>query len=146
MDARCSWVAGFDGVAGVGASEVRSGTAGGLGDTHRGDSGIRGEGGIKARGELGCDEPGHVLGGGVEIGKWRGVVEVGVVEGRDNLREDALEGVKVAEEAVLVEVFAGDGGGDPPVVPMDGLAHAAQQDGVGGAELGFDFDFEHGEG
>ncbi len=68
---------------------------------------------------------GDVFGGGVELVEGWGFVEVGVVEGGDDLVEVGFEFVEVEEEAVGVEGWAFNGDGDAPVVAVEGFAGAA---------------------
>jgi hypothetical protein len=79
---------------------------------------------------------------GAEVG---GFVQILVIEPRSDGEELAFDNMKVTEEAVGVELRTPEDGGDPPVVPVEGLGHAGDADGVGGAELGLDGDLVHGE-
>ena len=123
--------------AGVGGEAV-----GGFGDADGVDSGGSNFG-IELIGELVGDVFGEVFGGGVEEGwggKGRNLVEVVVGEGVADLFEGVFEEVEVAEEAFLIELGSGDGGGGFEVVAVGWFLGAVEDDGVGGAELVGDLD------
>ena len=100
--------------------------------------------GGQTRGELSADPPGDALGGGVDlaVGEWLLLVQVGVVERRDDGLQVGLKVVEVHDGLHGVEVFASDGGADGPVVAVYGFAGTiGQSKGVGGGEGVFDGDF-----
>lgn len=90
------------------------------------------------------DVPGDVFRRGVHLVKRFGFIEVGGVESLCDCFEGGLDGVKVAEHAVGVERLADDRGGDVPVVPVQWLTRAPDDEGVGGGESGLDSEFIHG--
>lgn len=105
---------------------------------------VRGERCVEAIGKLVGDVFGDKFGGGVEGVEGGGFVEVLVGEGLADVDELCLDGVEVAEEAVVVEGLSCDGCGGDEVVAVDGFLGAEDGDGVGGAELVGDLDGEHG--
>ncbi len=125
--------------AGVGGEAV-----GGFGDAYGVDFCVGGQGGVEFLGELVGDVLGDVFGGWVEGIEGGGVVEVLVGEGLADLFEGLFEEVEFAEEAFVVEFRTDDGGVGFEVVAMGWFLGAAQDDGVGGAELVGDLDLEHG--
>ncbi len=68
------------------------------------------------------------------------------MEGSDNFSEVMLDVVEVQEEAVGIEGVAGEGDGDVPVMAMERLAHAADEDGVRGGKHGLQLKGEHAGG
>jgi len=87
---------------------------------------------------------GDELGGGVEFVEGWGFVEVVVGEGGADVDELCLDGVEVAEEAVVVEGLSGDVGGGFEVVAVDWFLISEDGNRVCGAELVGDLDREHG--
>jgi len=108
---------------------------GGFGDGYRMDFGSWGEGWVEFGGELVGDVLGDVFSGGVEGIKGRDVVEGVVGKGLADVDQCFFDEVEVAEEAFVIELIAGDGGGCFEVVAMEWFEVAHEDDGVGGAEL-----------
>jgi len=61
----------------------------------------------------------------------------------DNFAKGLFHQVEVAEKPLGVELGAGDGGGDAPVVAMNDLTLALEENGVGRAELCLNGEFVH---
>ena len=127
----------------VGLQMVQGGAAGGLGHAHPCDAPSRREG----RGELGVerggDVSGDVLGRGIDIAKWRDVVEGAISEWRDDLVQCVLSEMKVADKAIGIEGGCADGSGDAPVVAMDRLGLVRDAHAVSRGKDGFDGDLVH---
>lgn len=102
------------------------------------------QGRVEPEVQLAGDVLGDELGGGVHaLGERGHFVEVVVVEGGDDLHEDVVDGVEVADKAVVVELVGGDACGDAPVVAVERLDLPGDAEGVCGGELGMDGDFVH---
>lgn len=89
------------------------------------------------------DFAGDVLCAGVDGVEGFEGVEVVVDPGSEDGVEGAFEGMKVDNQCILIEGIRGDGEGDAEVVAVDGFDDAGDLEGVCGAELTFNRDFEH---
>jgi len=69
---------------------------------------------------------------GLFVGEGRDLVEVVVVKSRNNFDEMLVNGVKVAEQAVVVEDGALQRDYDAPVVAVERLSHCGDGESMGG--------------
>lgn len=126
-----------------GSWEVGGGASLGFCDTDGSDAGAGGQRSVETPRKFFSDVAGDVFGAWVELVEWGEIVQVVVLEGFYDFVELVLDGMEVAEETVVVEGVAADGGGDFPVVSVDVLAGGADGEGVSGAEGGIDGELEH---
>lgn len=85
-----------------------------------------------------------VFGRGVQrVEGWCGV-EIGVIEGPENVGQGMIEGVEIQEQAVGIQGWAAKRDREVKVVAVDRLEYAADEEGVCGTELTVHGDVEHG--
>jgi len=117
---------------------VGCGAAGGFGDADGCDFGVWFECSAQSAVHLLVDVLCDVFGGGVlaagGLVEWCGLVEVAVVELIEDGVEGGLCGVKIADEAVLVEAVALDFDGCSEVVAVEGFLLAGDGECVGSGE------------
>lgn len=87
---------------------------------------------------------GNRLRGGICLGERIDLVQVLVFERGDDAGEVLLSGVEIPEELIGVEDGAFDGEGDVPIVAVEWLALAIDDERMCRGEHGSDADGEHG--
>ena len=78
------------------------------------------------------------LGGRIDAVEGRGLVQISIPKRRDDLAEQAFDEMEVAEQFLAVEPFAGDRDHHAPVVTVQALARAREDDRMRRGELALD--------
>lgn len=82
------------------------------------------------------------FGGGVALVERGGFVEIGILEWRDHFIDLLLDGMKITQQFLLVELWATHCHENTPIVAVQGFPLALDHNGMGGRKSSFNTQFK----